>query len=335
MKKKFTIVSIIGAGSWGTTLAVILSKNPRLKIILWSPFKAQVKKILSKRENKDFLAGIKIPKKVKVTSELNVGLAPDIIILAIPVKFLRGILKKIRRQKVNLQNKIFLSLAKGIEIKNLKMPSQIVQEELKIKNLAVLSGPTIAREVVRGVPTVAIVASKKRGILVKLQNIFIGSNLRLYRGYDVVGVELAGALKNIIALACGISDGLGFGTNTKATLVTRGLRELIRFALFFGAKPSTFYGISGFGDLVTTCFSSYSRNRFVGEEIGKGKTLKQILKRMKMVAEGVTTVRSVYALSKKYKIDMPITSQVFLTLYKNKSPRKAVRDLMRRPLKAE
>jgi len=335
VKEKLRKISVLGAGSWGTTLAIILSKNRNLKITLWSVFEEQVKRILITRENKDFLPSVKIPLRIEVTSNLKIGLASKLLILAIPVQYLRSVLKKIKKENLNLKEKIFLTTAKGVEIDTFKTPTQIIKEELKVKKIAVLSGPTIAKEVIKGLPTVATVASKDEKISLAIQNVFKGTNLRIYRSQDIKGVELAGALKNIIAIASGVADGLSLGVNAKASLVVRGIVEIIRLAKKLKAYPETFWGVSGLGDLVTTCFSTYSRNRFVGEEIGKGKKLKDILKKMKMVAEGVTTVKAIYELSKRLKVDMPITKEVYLLLYKDKNPYQAVRDLMKRPFKSE
>jgi glycerol-3-phosphate dehydrogenase (NAD(P)+) len=213
--------------------------------------------------------------------------------------------------------------------------SEVMHEELGNIKLAVLSGPTIARELAQGIPTAAVIASHDCGLRQHLQEIFMTERFRIYTNDDVIGVELGGSLKNIIAIACGISDGLGFGTNTKAALLSRGLAEISRLGLAMGAKARTFAGISGLGDLVTTCISPYSRNRFVGEQIGEGRTLRQITKHMQMVAEGIPTTKSAYALSLKYKVDMPIAGEVYAVLYKNKSPLKAVKDLMTREKKEE
>ncbi len=331
MKEK---VSIIGAGSWGTTLAVILAKKG-ITVELHSVFREHNISMLKTRQNKLFLKGIVFPSGLNVNLSLEKTLDNKIIILAIPVKFLRGVLRRVKRSGISFKDKIFVSVAKGIEVNSLKRPSQIVKEELGRVRITVLSGPTIAKEVVRGIPTAAVVASSDRKAAREVQRILNTTRFRVYYHYDIVGVEVAGALKNIIAIACGISDGLGFGTNTKASLLSRGLAEVIRLGKKMGADVETFRGISGLGDLATTCFSSYSRNRFVGEKIGKGKKLKDILRKMNMVAEGVNTVRSAYALSKKYKVDMPITKEVYYVLYKNKNPLSAVNDLMTRPLKAE
>jgi len=334
MKEK---ISILGAGGWGTTLTVVLCGKNNLKVTLWSAFPEQAEQIIKKRENKDFLPSVKIPHNLKITSDLKSALSADIIILAIPVEYLRSCLDKINNTKINLKNKLFLSVMKGIEVKSLKRPSEILHEMLHVpyERIAVLSGPTIAREVAQGIPTVATVASHSYKNAQKIQKIFASTNLRLYTHKDMAGIETAGALKNIIAIACGISDGLGFGTNTKSAIICRGLKEMIRFGKNFKIGESAFLGISGIGDLCTTCFSNSSRNRFVGEQVAVGKTLKEVLKNMKMVAEGVTTVKSVYNLSKKHKIDMPITKEIYFILYKNKSPKVAVKDLMCRPLKDE
>ena len=329
-----TKISIIGAGSWGTTLAVILSKK-RVNVQLHSVFKEHNLKMQRVRENKLFLKGVKFPSHLQVTSSLLEALENEIVIIAIPVKFISVILKKIKKHRSLLKNKIFVSVSKGIEAKSLKRVSQLIEKELKVSNIAVLSGPNIAQEVLRGIPSTSILACESKRIGEKLQVLFNTPTFRIYLHKDVVGVELGGALKNIIALACGISDGLGFGTNTKAALATRGLVEITRLGEKLGANPSTFWGVSGLGDLVTTCFSPHSRNRLVGEEIGKGKKLSTIIKKMKMVAEGVETVKSVFNLSKKLNIDMPITRQVYAVLYQGKSPKKAVADLMTRPLKHE
>ena len=249
---------------------------------------------------------------------------------------MRSVLGKLKNSNYP-RNAIYLSVTKGIEISTLKRISELIQganwAEYKT---AVLSGPTIAWEVAKGIPTAAVIASHDSITLRKhLQDIFMTDRFRIYTNHDVTGVELGGSLKNVIAIACGISDGLGFGTNTKAAILARGLAEISRLGKAMGAQAGTFSGISGLGDLVTTCISTHSRNRFVGEQIGKGKTLKQIRSHMEMVAEGVPTANSAYELSLKYKVDMPITREVYSVLYNNKSPIKAVRDLMAREKKEE
>lgn len=326
-------IAILGDGGWGTTLAVLLSGKGYF-VTLWGAFDNYTKAMAKSRKNPKFLPGVRIPSQVEITSDLKMALnAKGLIVLAIPSQYTRQVLKKI---KGNFDNSaIFLSVTKGIETGSLKRISEIVHEELGQVELAVLSGPTIAREVARGIPTAAVVASHNIKIRKSLQNIFNTEKFRVYTNADIIGVELGGSLKNVIAIACGVSDGLGFGTNTKAAILARGLAEISRLGKAMGAKLKTFSGISGLGDLVTTCVSKESRNRFVGEEIGKGKTLKDIHKHMQMIAEGVPTARSAYALSKKYKVEMPITKEVYGLLYKNKSPLQAVRDLMSRRSREE
>ncbi|MCK4519818.1 MAG: NAD(P)-dependent glycerol-3-phosphate dehydrogenase [Candidatus Omnitrophica bacterium] len=331
MKEK---VSIIGAGNWGTTLGVILSKKG-VAVELHSVFKEHNIEMRRLRENKLFLKGVKFPHLLQVNPSLKKILDNKIVIIAIPVKFISKVLKKIKKQKALLKGKIFVSVSKGIEVKSLKRVSQLIEEELEGSVVAVLSGPNIAREVLKKVPSVSILACKSKSVGKRLQLLFNTPNFRVYLHRDIAGVELGGALKNIIALSCGISDGLGFGTNTKSALVTRGLVEITRLGEKLGANASTFWGISGLGDLVTTCFSPYSRNRLVGEAIGKGKKINVITQNMRMVAEGVETVKSAFRLSKKVNIDMPITREVYAVLYQGKSPLEAVVDLMRRPLRTE
>jgi len=331
MKQK---IAIIGAGNWGTTLAILLARKG-IRVELYSVFAKHNAQMQRSRENKTFLKGTKFPRTLTVNPSLKDVLVNEVIIIAIPVQFVRGVLRKIKREKISLKDKVLVSVSKGIERTSLKRVSQIVRKELPRVRIVVLSGPNIAKEVLVGVPTTSIIACGDKRVASKLQKLFATPTFRIYLHQDVVGVELGGALKNIIAIACGISDGLGFGTNTKAALVTRGLVEITRLGVRLGATASTFWGIAGLGDLVTTCFSPHSRNRFVGEEIGRGRHLPAIVKKMSMVAEGVETVYSAYRLGKKLKVEMPITKEVYNVLYRRKSPSKAVRDLMERPLKRE
>ncbi len=327
-------IAVLGDGGWGTTLACLLSRKG-LDVTLWGAFPDYTSYLDKKRENTRFLPGVPIPLGIRITVDLNEALrAKRTIVLAIPSQYLRSVLKKIRNSRFD-RDAAFLSAVKGIETGSLKRISQVIHEELGNVRTAVLSGPTIAHEVARGLPTVAVIASHDLKLRMSLQSIFMTERFRIYTNEDVIGVELGGSLKNIIAIACGLSDGLGFGTNTKGALLARGLREISKLGLAMGACESTFSGISGLGDLVTTCVSPYSRNRFVGEKIAKGSTLKQVQKKMRMVAEGVPTTKSAYALSKKYKVDLPITGEVYNVLYRNKAPRKAFMDLMRRKEKEE
>ncbi|TBR16841.1 NAD(P)-dependent glycerol-3-phosphate dehydrogenase [bacterium] len=327
-------IAILGDGGWGTTLAILLA-NKGYDVTLWGAFPDYVAALRRKRVNKKFLPDISIPSQIEITHDIKDAIKEkDIIVLAAPSEYLRSVLKTIKKCGYP-KSAIYVSVVKGIELSSLKRMSEVVLEELGNIKLAVLSGPTIAYEVARKIPTTAVIASKNKMIRKYLQDIFMTEMFRIYTNDDIIGVELGGSLKNVIAIACGISDGLGFGTNTKAAILSRGLAEISRLGLAMKARHATFSGISGLGDLVTTCISQHSRNRFVGEQIGRGKTLKQIKGHMQMVAEGVPTAKSAYELSLKYKTDMPIVREVYRVLYKDKTPLEAVRELMTRQKKEE
>ncbi|MFA6350043.1 MAG: NAD(P)H-dependent glycerol-3-phosphate dehydrogenase, partial [Candidatus Omnitrophota bacterium] len=312
-------IAVIGDGGWGTTLAILLSKKG-FPVTLWGAFADYTAVLDKKRVNSRFLPGIKIPSAINITHELTAALrCKDVVVLAVPSQFMRQVLKKIKKSGFN-KSTIFVSVTKGIEIGSLKRMSQLIHEELGPVRLGVLSGPTIAHEVAVGQPTTAVAASKDEGIRKYLQEIFMTDRFRVYTNEDVIGVEIGASLKNVVAIACGIADGLGFGTNAKAALLARGLVEISRLGKAMSANVKTFAGISGLGDLVTTCISRYSRNRSVGEQIGKGKTYKQIKAHMRMVAEGVPTAKSAHELSIKYKVEMPIIREVYNVIYKDKSP---------------
>jgi len=326
-------ISILGDGGWGTTLAILLAKKG-YAVTLWGAFEDYTKLMAKSRINTKFLPGLIILKKIQITADIKSAIKDkDIIVLAVPSQYTRKVLKKIKN--CFSKKSIFVSVTKGIEMGSLKRISEIIYAELGSVKLAVLSGPTIAQEVAKGIPTTAVAASINKDVRKKIQTVFNTDKFRVYTNADLIGVELGGSLKNVIAIACGVSDGLGFGTNTKAAILTRGLAEISRLGIAMGAKLKTFSGISGLGDLVTTCISQQSRNRMVGELLGNGKTLKEISSHMQMIAEGVPTAKSAYALSLKYKIEMPITQEVYNLLYKNKSPQKAVKDLMARKSKEE
>lgn len=325
---------ILGDGGWGTTLAILLNRKG-YKVNLWGAFPEYIKFLVKARENKKFLPGIKLPHSILLTHNIMAATNNcDIIILAIPSQHMRAVVKRIpfppRRWKP-----VYVSAAKGIENKTLLRMSEVIQEELGKIDFAVLSGPTISYEAARGIPTTAVAASKNKNIAKKIQEIFSAEQFRVYTSTDVIGVELGGSLKNIIAIAAGISDGLGFGTNSKAALLTRGIVEITRLGMAMGAKKETFYGLSGLGDLVTTCINPHGRNRWFGEQVGKGKSAKEALNQTEMAIEGVPTTESAYELAKKYKVEMPITEQVYNVLFKNKSPKLAVKELMLRPMKKE
>jgi len=325
-------VCILGDGSWGTTLAILLFEKG-CQLTLWSCDAEYADFLDKKRENIKFLPSISIPDGIKITASLNSALEnKDFIIIAVPSVYFRSVVKKI---KLAANNTIFVSVAKGIEIERFKRASEIISEELGEVNIGVLSGPTIAYDVVNKKPSSAVAASLSKETAVKIQELFFTPYFRIYTSCDVIGVELGGALKNIIALAAGICDGLSLGDNAKAALLSRGLAEIIRFGKFFKARPETFFGLSGLGDMVTTCFSSKSRNRSLGEKIGRGMNLKKTLEDMNMIAEGVYTAKAVYEFSKQHGIDMPIVEQIYQVLYEDKSPRDAVSELMLRQPKPE
>lgn len=330
---KIKNISVIGDGGWGTTLAILLSQKG-YKVTLWGAFPDYIDILKLKRVNTKFLPGIRIPAEMDITSSLDDAMnKKDLIVLAVPSQYMRGVLTRVSAYKIS--GEIFVSVTKGIENKTLKRMSEVVYEILGKVRLTVLSGPTIAHEVALKVPTTIVSSSLDMESAKAVQGVFMADFFRVYTSTDIIGTELGGSLKNIIAIAAGISDGLGFGTNAKAALLTRGLVEMVRLGVAMGAKKETFYGLSGLGDLATTCISSYSRNRHFGEEIGRGRALKETLKETEMVVEGVATTESALELSKKYKVEMPITEEIYKVLYEKKDPKKAVSDLMTRPPKVE
>lgn len=328
-------VAVLGDGGWGTTLAVMLSRKGYC-VSLWSAFEGQAARMRRTRRNSAFLPGVALPHEIDITHDLRAAShGKEIVVFAVPSQYLRSVARGFAEQVPDPRGFKFLSASKGIEVRSLARMSQVIAQEVGDAPLAALSGPTIAHEVIRGVPTVAVIASRNRGLRMDLQKIFMTSSFRIYTNEDVVGVELGGSLKNVIAIACGISDGLGFGTNTKAALLSRGLAEMSRLGVAMGAHQRTFSGISGLGDLVTTCISTHSRNRFVGEQVGRGKRPKDVSAGMRMVAEGVPTAVSARALAVKHRVDMPISDEVYRVLYKNKPPLHALEDLMKRKGKEE
>jgi glycerol-3-phosphate dehydrogenase (NAD(P)+) len=327
--------AVLGAGSWGTTLALVLHENGHA-VKCWTPEVTDIEDIKKTGENKRFLPGVPLPPSLHFSDDLAGVLdKASYIVMAVPSHAVRAVTG--RCAGLTGKNAIWISVAKGIENDTLLRVSQVIEQVGGIPpdHIAVLSGPSHAEEVGRKVPTAVVAASISQDTARKVQNMFINDFFRVYANLDIIGVEFGGALKNIIALAAGICDGAGFGDNTKAALMTRGLVEMNRLGVVMGAKPDTFAGLSGVGDLIVTCMSRHSRNRHVGEEIGKGRTLSDVLAEMVMVAEGVKTTRSAYQLAKKYHVDMPITEQVYFTLFENKPPIGAMRDLMTRASKIE
>ncbi len=319
-------VSILGAGNWGTTLAIML--KDKAEVTLWT-----IEKI-ENRENKRYLPGYKIPSNIKISMDLEKSiLDSELIVFALPSQVIREVARKVFPGS----NAILLSVAKGVEVQSLERMSEILESETGVsqKNICVLSGPTIAREVVREIPTSCVCAGVNEKSAIIIQKLFNSSLFRMYTSTDVVGVEMGGALKNVIALAAGICDGLELGVNAKGSLLSRGIREIMRIGTKMGADPLTFAGLSGLGDLITTSFSKDSRNRQVGERIGRGESLREILGNMIEVAEGVSTTKAAVKLSEKYKVSMPITHEVSEILFNEKSPRDGIRDLMTREPKSE
>ena len=326
-------VSVLGDGGWGTCLAVLLSAQGH-RVTLWGAFADYVGEMRHSRENKKFLPGVKLPPELNLTADLVESWdGCEVLVVAVPSQYLRPVLK--RCSAGPWAKVLTVSVVKGIDPESLQRMSELIRESVPAKRLAVLSGPTISYEVARGMPTTAVAASEDLAAARETQELFTTERFRVYTSGDVTGVELGGSLKNVIAIASGAADGLGMGTNTKAALVTRGLAEISRLGVAMGAQEKTFSGLSGLGDLITTCFSAQSRNRHVGEEIGRGKSLAEVTGGMVQVAEGVTTAKSGYELSKKYRVEMPITTAVYQTLYEGRPARETVRDLMLRPSKAE
>jgi len=328
-------ISVIGAGSWGTTLAILLASKS-IETTLWIYEKDQIPLLSTQRTNEKYLPGIPFPEKLLLTGELTGAVQQaDLIILATPTHVIRQICGQIKDFVSTTQ--LIVNVAKGIENDTLMRMSEVIHETLKvpISNIATVHGPSHAEEVSRGIVTAVVAASRSIQTARNIRDIFSTDYFRVYSSTDIIGVELGGALKNIIALAAGICDGAGFGDNTKAALLTRGMVEMTRLGVFLGARKETFSGLSGIGDLIVTCMSKHSRNRFVGEEIGKGKTLQDVLSKMVMVAEGVLTTRSVHQLMLKHKIEMPISEQVYQVLFDQKNPHEAVHDLMSRDPKEE
>jgi len=326
-------ISIIGDGGWGTTLAIHLSRK-KYPVTLWGAFPENIAQSAKSRENKKFLPGIKIPALVRLTSNLDEAISfGDLIVLSTPSEYLTDTLSKV--QHTSYKGKVFVSVIKGIHPMSFKRMSQIIEEYLPRVPLVVLSGPTIAGEVAQNIATTAVAACKDQKLAIAIQKVFNSPSFRIYTNTDVIGVEFGGSVKNVIALACGICDGLKLGTNAKAAVLTRGLVEITRLGVALGGRQETFYGLTGLGDLVTTCFSPNSRNRTVGEALGKGKKIKDVLSGMDAVAEGVVTAKAVYLLAQKEKIEMPIVGEVYKIIFENKLAKNAMKDLLSRPLKPE
>lgn len=329
-------VSVIGAGSWGTAIAFVLADNGH-DCLLWTRREEQADEINDEHTNRDYLAAISLPPNLTASSSLEQAVSHgDIIIIAVPTVAMREISSAINQ--LVTQKKLFVHVSKGIEPDSLKRISEMIEEEINPvmrESVVVLSGPSHAEEVVLRHPTTVTVASTDIAAAERVQDLFMNKYFRVYSNEDILGVEIGAALKNVIALGAGISDGLGYGDNAKAALITRGLAEISRLGVKMGANPLTFSGLAGLGDLIVTCTSVHSRNWKAGNMLGKGATLEDVISGMGMVIEGVRTTKAAHQLAEKYKVTMPITEALFTVLFEQKDPKTAVDQLMGRMKKQE
>ena len=329
-------ITVLGAGGWGTTIALVLYDNHH-DVNLWTFDSDQADLIRKKHENPQFLPGVVLPSEIKITTDIEASCRErDMIVAAVPSQFLRSVLQRIAH--LDLQHTVICNVAKGIENGSLMTMSEVLLDVLmheRRENIAILSGPSHAEEVSLKIPTMVVSASFKLKTAKIVQEAFVNDYFRVYVNEDIRGVELGGAIKNVIAIGAGLSDGAGFGDNTKAAIMTRGIYEITRLGAKMGAQPITFAGLSGMGDLIVTCMSHHSRNRFVGEEIGKGRNVAEVLSDMTMVAEGVATAKSVHQLAQKHHADMPMAEEVYKVLFEDKNPRQATLDLMLRDTRGE
>ncbi len=326
-------VAFVGGGSFGTALAVLLSKKGE-ECTIWCHRQSSVDEINNKRENERYLKGIKIPDSITAYSDLKEAVeGADVIVLSVPSKAIREVSKKVA--SLLKGHEIIVTVAKGIEKQTLKRMSEIIEDEIKNHPIVVLSGPSHAEEVARDIPTTVTAASKDMEAARKIQKLFSNNSFRVYTNSDLIGVEIGGAFKNIIALAAGISDGIGYGDNTKAALMTRGMSEIIRVGTKLSGRPDTFYGLTGMGDLIVTCTSMHSRNRRAGILIGSGMTAEEAVKEIGMVVEGIEAVKAFYELKCQTNVDMPITAALYEVLFSGSNPKDKVTELMARSHKDE
>lgn len=326
-------VGVMGAGSWGTALALLLHSNGH-QVTVWSINEEEVEMLSKEREHKSKLPGVKIPEDMVFTSDMETSIKEkDFLVLAVPSAFTRG---TARRMKPFVgERQIIVDVAKGIEEDTLMTLSQQIEEEIPQADVAVLSGPSHAEEVGRGLPTAVVIGAKTEATARYLQEKFMNHVFRVYISPDMLGMELGGALKNVIALAAGIADGMGYGDNTKAALITRGIAEIARLGVKMGGALESFTGLTGIGDLIVTCASVHSRNRKAGYLMGQGKTMEEAMAEVKMVVEGVYSAKAAAKLGKKYGVALPIVDKVNEVLFEGKDPKEAVDELMLRDSKAE
>ena len=326
-------VGILGAGSWGTALALLLHKNGH-DVTVWSIDKAEVAMLQKEREHKSKLPGVRLPEEIQITNDLEEGMKDkDFLVLAVPSVFTRSTARSMKPflkpgQKI-------VNVAKGIEENTLMTLSEQIEEELPEADVAVLSGPSHAEEVGKGLPTTCVVGATTEETAEFLQSAFMSDVFRVYISPDILGIEIGGSLKNVIALAAGIADGLGYGDNTKAALITRGIAEITRLGVRMGGKAESFSGLTGIGDLIVTCASVHSRNRRAGFLMGQGKTMKEAMDEVQMVVEGVYSAKAAIKLAEKYGVSMPIIEQVNQVLFEDKSAAEAVKELMLREGRTE
>ena len=330
---KIRTTAILGAGAWGTALAWLWGKNGR-QISLWGHNIGRVEHIQRTRENRDYLPGIKLPRSVDITSELGDCAGADLIVFVTPSTALRQIANRLQKFVGN-PHAVFLSCTKGIEHRTGMRMSQILSEIFPGHRIAALSGPNLAAEIAQNLPTATVVGCEDLDCATSLQGALGSSRFRIYTSQEIASIELGGALKNVFALAAGISDGLKLGDNSKAALVTRSLAELVRLGVAMGGNANAFYGLSGAGDLIVTCYSERSRNHTVGKRLGCGEPLAQITASMKAVAEGIPTSRSAWECARRLKIGTPIIDQVYAVLYEQTKPTVALEELLRREQKPE
>lgn len=321
-------ISFLGAGSWGTALAILCANNGH-KVTLWSKIQEELDMLRENREHIDRLPGVKLPDRIEIEDDLEKACTDqDILVCAVASPFVRT---TARMAKPYIkQNQIIVNVGKGIEEDTLMTLCEILEDELPVADVAVLSGPSHAEEVSKGVPTTVVVGAKSEKTAMFVQDVFMGERFRVYTSPDIVGIELGGSLKNVIALAAGILDGMGLGDNTKAALMTRGIVEISRLGIELGGKMETFCGLSGIGDLIVTCTSNHSRNHNCGYLLGKGKTLEEAKQEIKQVIEGVNCARAAMKLANKYHVTMPIVEQINAILFDNKTPGQAVKELLER-----
>ena len=326
-------ISIIGAGSWGTALSVVLHKNGH-KITIWSALAPEIEMLKEKHEQAEKLPGVILPDDIMFTTDLKEAIGgKDMLVLAVPSPFTRSTAKAM--SPFVAEGQLIVSVAKGIEENTLMTLSEIIMEEIPQCEVAVLCGPSHAEEVGKEIPTSLVAGAKKRATAELVQNTFMSEVLRVYTSPDVLGMEIGASLKNVIALAAGVADGLGCGDNTKAALITRGIAEMSRLGVAMGGHIETFNGLTGIGDLIVTCSSRHSRNRKAGYLIGQGRTMQEAMDEVQMVVEGVYSARAARILAEKYGIDMPIVNEVNKVLFENKTAREAMADLMLRDKKIE